>query len=141
MPLSFTLATLHRTQGDSCSGGQNFKSLLNFPCLCEAFSMSPHLSTRLRWQWAIAILSASLHPGQQKDSMNTSHHRISCVLWHGSPSGTLPFSFGTGYACGAVQATTLLAARHQPFFHTATAISADWYKPRLTPLKLVDLPW
>lgn len=38
-------------------------------------------------------------------------------------------------------ATTLQVAPHQFIFHTATAISADLCKSRVTPLKLVDLLW
>lgn len=104
--------------------------------------MSPHLSICLRWQWANAVLSAFLQPDQQKGSMSISHHGISHVLWGGGPSGTLPFTFGTGYAHGTVQ------SHHSPggtipvcVFHIATAISADLCKSRVSPLKLVDLLW
>lgn len=122
--------------------GRVSKSPLCFSCLCEALGTSPQPSTNLRWQWAMASLSAFLQPGQQKGGISISHHGISYVLWGGGPSGTLPFTFGTGYAHGAAQShhspggTTLVCV-----FHTTTAISADLCKTRVTPLKLVDLLW
>lgn len=123
--------------------GRASESLLHFPCLCDkALGMSLHPPTCLRWQWATAVLSVFLQPGQQKDGMSISHHGISHVMRSSGPSGTLPFTSGTGYAHGAIEShhspggTTLVCV-----FYTAIVISADLCKSRLTPLKLVDLLW
>lgn len=69
--------------------------------------------------------------------MSISHRGISIVMWGAAPCGTLPITFGTGYAHGAVQ------SYHYPVcvFHTASAISADLCKSRVPLLTLVDLLW
>lgn len=105
MPLSRASSHLPSTDSRAIAAmvGRISNYLLHFPCLREALGMSQHPSTCLGWQWAITVLAAFLQPGQQKDGISISHHGISRVLWGGGPSGTLSFTFGMGYAHGAVQ--------------------------------------
>lgn len=114
MPLSRASSQLPSTESRVIAAmvGGVSKSPLRFPCLCEALGMSPHPSTCLRWQWATAVPSAFLQPGQQKGGMSISHHGISCVLWSGGPSGTLHFTFGAGLPTVQYKATTPVCFPH-----------------------------
>lgn len=86
----------------------------------------------------VSLSSARPAEGWQKHR----YHGISRMLWGGSPSRILPFTFCPSLHHSAVQSHNSPDVTIPVIFHAVTAIFTDLCKSRIiTPLKSVDLLW